>query len=257
MAVANTSARSRRPPVVQYPIKVDFGVGIDVRWSRDTGTRNGACNSWTHEEGTFEADGGTIGEIPQGAKVVGQFMHPLAGMVSTSRLWALVNAVGQARVHTKRTLRQEGQTNACPPSGAVATKFPPNDCGERSYVSRAASIRADRRKSLLDLENALMSPPSNLAIYDVLALDLPPQQMLYTACSAPLAALETLSNVGLIVSPDDLRKLRRLRVGQRLRIEDTFHGGIPCWKPARVGETCTAKIDLHADIRRVKPPSGR
>jgi len=96
--------------------------------------------------------------------------------------------------------------------------------------------------------------------YKAIAIDAPAQQLLYQQCGrpAPFDAGVGVQNVALpLQTPDDgLSKLRSLRLGQRVRLE-YVKSKLPCMSRLARGFACTADIDLHVDIRRVKPPSGR
>lgn len=256
-AVSSAGAGPSTPRPVNHWIKVEWGIGIDVKWSLDSGTRNGPCNAWSHEEGVYEIDAGSVGEIPAGKKRAGSFIHPVGGPRAVDPRWAYLNAAGPAIVHIKRTLVQEGQTNACGGVGPVKTMFPPNDCGGRTYVSRSSLIRPDLRgfSSLKDI----LGPTSHAGV-KAIAIDAPAQQLLYQHCGAlePLSSAVGVQNVAVPVFRSDLSKLRNLQLGQRMQLE-LVRGGRPwaCGLPRAPGWSCSANIDLHVDIRRVKPPTGR
>jgi hypothetical protein len=256
LAASGAGAAPERTPVVQYWFKAEFGIGIDIKWAHDSGSRNEPCSSWSHEEGIYEINAGSIGEIPAGTRA-GSFIHPIQGLQSLDKdpHWAILYAAGAARVHVKRTLTQEGQTNACGDVGVMKTKFPPNDCGERTYVSRAALIRPDFRDGYFNFKD-ILTPPERVDL-KVISIDAPAQQLLYRRCGTlePLASPLGVQNVAVRVFRPDLSKLRNLKLGQRVRLE-FVRDARPwaCGLPESSGWACTARVDLHVDVRRVKPP---
>jgi hypothetical protein len=257
---ATAGARPTRTPVVNYAIKVEWGIGVDVKWSLDTGTRNGPCTAWSHEEGVYEIDAGSVGEIPTGNKRAGSFIHPLQRLQRPENdpRWASLDAFGPARVHIKRTLTQEGQTNPCGDVGAVRTTFPPNDCGERTYTSRNALIRPDYRDGFFSLKD-ILATPKHFGL-KAISIDAPAQHVLFQRCRTleTLASPVGVQNVAVPVVHLDLPKLRNLQLGQRVQLEFVRDARpLPCGLPQTPGWACSAKVDLHVDIRRVKPPSGR
>jgi hypothetical protein len=256
LAASVAGAAPERTPVVQHWLKAEFGIGIDLEWSLDSGRRNQPCSSWSHEEGIYEINAGSVGEIPAG-KRAGSFIHPIQGLQSLDKdpHWAILYADGPAKVHVRRTLTQEGQTNACGDVGVMKTKFPPNDCGERTYVSRGALIRPDFRDGYYDLKD-ILTPPKGVGL-KVISIDAPAQQLLYQRCGAleALASPVGVQNVAVPVFRSDLSKLRNLKLGQRVQLE-FVRDARPwaCGLPQAPGWSCSAKVDLHVDIRRVKPP---
>jgi hypothetical protein len=255
-AAAAANSTPARTPVVSRFFKAEFGVGIDVTWSRDTGTRAGPCSTWAHEEGVYEISARSIGEIPPGKKV-GSFIHPINSLQGLDQevVWAIFNAGGgKAEVHMKRALTQQGQTNACYDKAAVPVEFPPNDCGAREYVSRTPVLRPTHRDSFRTLED-ILEPPGDAKVFKALAIDAQAQQLLYKRCSVPIAPFPVgIHNFALPVTEDHIRKLRNAKVGQRVRIELFVKTPRKCMPQLEEGETCTFELDAHVDITRVKPP---
>jgi hypothetical protein len=251
-----TSATSARTPTVTYWFQAEFGIGIDVTWSRDSGDRDSPCSTWSHEDGTYEISAASRTEIPPG-KNRGSFIHPTTDLPGPDQqaVWAVFNAAGgKAEVNMKRTLVQQGQTNACGDRAAIPTKFPPNDCGARTYVSRAPALRPAFRKSIFDLDALLTAPSGTKSLAPALAIDAPAQQFLYQRCNVPIAEFPFgVHDVALPVSAGELRKLRNLKVGQRVRLE-TVLDKRKCSRLKTEGETCTAEVDVHVDIKGIKGP---
>src|SRR5437763_2442450 len=135
-------AREALAKTVSYQFRAQFGLGLDVKWTSDVGSRTSGC-SWTHREGTSEVDAGSVSTLP------GSFMtYPKS---TKGQGWAYLGAVGKAHAAVKRTLVQEGRTGTST-GGCQAETFPPTDCGRHEYTTRAATLTATYRGDIETLE---------------------------------------------------------------------------------------------------------
>ncbi|PWU24998.1 MAG: hypothetical protein C5B48_03515, partial [Candidatus Rokuibacteriota bacterium] len=234
-----SNARARPARVVSYQFRAEFGLGLDVRWTSEEGSR--ASCSWTHREGTWEVDAGSVGKLPGSILTYPKW--------TKGQGWALLSAVGKAHAEVKRTLVQQGSVPTS--SGACqAETFPPTDCGRHEYTTRAATLTATWRGNVETLEGRTRTPEVGLA--PAIAVSVPPLRPLYRSCELgpfvpPPAGIP--GDIGFLVDP---RKLEALKPGQTYtydsRKNKTSSG--PCTKKLPEGATCTFTLDLHVDIRR-------
>jgi hypothetical protein len=232
----HTKARQRPVRSVFYQFTARFGLGLDVNWSWDEGSRASGCN-WTHREGTWEVDAASMGTLPGSFR---SYPRP------TSQGWAYLGAVGKAKAEVKRTLVQEGRTSTST-GGCRAQTFQPTDCGRQEYTTRAAALTATWRGNVDTLEGRTTEPARGRA--PAIAVSVPPLRQLYRACDLPIFVPQAAGlpgDIGLLADP---RSVRALKPGRNYRYDRKTSG--QCMKELPDGVTCTYTLDLFVDMHRL------
>ena len=263
-ASAGSGASDQRlpstPPVVAgYNLRAQFEVELFVGWGQQSGDDlNAACSVWWTQSGTN--------------RVKARSVKPIRGLMQihrrrTSQIrvggrnvpvsWGNLTAVGRAAGTSKRTLSEQSGVNWGPDcSGARPGphRFPPSECGERSFATRQAALLATWREfdGTLDPGNAnpISSPDENRPRLTRESIDfhVSPLRDPFRACAAaPHYARSFPVDVGLRVSDADWNKLRTLRRGRSVTLTDRYGGRCTEAFSPRV---CSFTLDLSVTITR-------
>jgi hypothetical protein len=239
-----------------YLFKAEFGVGYEIDWTESSGNQADDCNDWRLSHGTIDVSVGSYDPKRKTSLALpGRAAIFRSNNVNTG--WARLVAVGPAKGTVQRTLIETGGTTQCgntPPQPFVA---PANDCAggrARPYSIPNASLRAagGRGSFTLNEVTEINTPASSVRIWTI-AISAAPLRSLYRNCRTSAYAPPYPASVGLPMFQGTIAALRKLKPGQKRRIERTWTGD--CQPPDEISTdaACRFKLDLHVDIRRWRP----
>ncbi|HXG75950.1 MAG TPA: hypothetical protein VNJ53_05220 [Gaiellaceae bacterium] len=139
---AGSTTPAQSPILASYRLAATLDVSLFVGWSRESGDDT-PCTVWTRESGTNRVVARSVKPLQGSATIYrpGTTSVMLGGR-SVPVPWATLQAVGQARGTVTRTVSQTSGVNRGCPAGSSARprRFPPLECGERTFSSRVASL---------------------------------------------------------------------------------------------------------------------
>jgi hypothetical protein len=262
-SLGSDARRPRVPP--GYNFKAEFGLGLEVKWEENTGSRAGPCPSWTHTKGKLEIDAGSVDTKKTRFTIPGRMSIFSQRQRDRQNNWAdpTTAGLGAARATIKPSFPvREGRV--CVDGVSKPWQPPPNDCGEKRYVSRVASVRPAFRSSFETLDQLIglrNRPPrrSDLSGFslEALVIDIPPTPgAVYRSCQLPLGLSAYPVGIAINLNENNISKLKALRPGESFRLRTppksikTYAG--PCGEEI-VAENCTFELEIFVDIRRWKP----
>ena len=241
-----SSVSAARARDVSYNFTAEFGIGYEVEWTEESGSPF-ECGEWRLDRGTHEVNVGSVGK-PRGLGRITIFGRRSASPITGG--WADGSYVAAATATVHRTWVQTGGwTPGCATAKPEPFRPLPDDCGVRKYNTQAAIIRAELRhgKATLDLVKTIVDPGSNEVSYRALSITAV-GRVHYGKCRTSGYAPELPVNFGMLLRPPDLPALRKLKPGQRYRVERSWSGNCQAKLPQNAA--CRFTLDMHVDIRR-------
>jgi hypothetical protein len=238
-----SSVSAARARDVSYNFTAEFGIGYEVEWTEESGSPF-ECGEWRLDRGTHEVNVGSVGKPRLGRITI--FGRRSASPITGG--WADGSAVAAATATVHRTWVQTGGwTPGCGTAKPEPFRPLPDDCGVRKYNTQAAIIRAELRRGKITLDLVVETPASNGVGYPAFSITAIGRAH-YRKCRTSGYAPELPVNFGLILRPPDLPALRKLKPGQRYRVERSWSGN--CQAKLRQNAACRFTLDMHVDIRR-------
>ena len=243
--------------VAGYNLRAQFEVELFVSWGQQSGDDlNATCSVWWTQSGTNRVKARSVKPIVGFMQIHRRGTSQIrVGGRNVPVSWGSLNAVGRAAGTSKRTLTEQSGVNwgsACSGARPGPHRFPPSECGERSFATRHAALLATWRAfdGTLDPGRAdpTHEPNTNRLTRESIDFHVSPDRDPFRACAAaPHYARRFPVDVGLKVSDAEWNKLRTLRKGRSVTLSDRYGGRCSEAFSPRV---CSFTLDLSVTITR-------
>lgn len=231
-----------------YLFHAEFGLEYEVKWVHTTGDRLATCSYWTDNRGTNNVIAGSVTWIPGQLSIskkpgTGFLVDLVATGARRQGSTVPANAVADVK---RRLVQRGGTTPGCAPPGPPPFTTPTNDCGDRKYKTRFATLRVALVRGTTSLER--LTERSAVGSVPVIAITaVPARSLLFRKCQTSGAA----SEFPLTIRPFDLAALRNLKPGERYRFGRDLSG--PCTDDLPEDATCYFTLEIEVTIRRWTP----
>jgi len=239
---------------VQYLYKAVLLFEYDVEWVDASGDRYGDCTAWGVDRGSTETIGTSTAFTRGGQSTLSGrlVIFPRIAKDLTRRFnWADGTGVGPLRVTTHRKLVQIGGVTACGDQAAKSDPPKPNDCGPRTYKTRAATLMPKVVGSYYLEELQRSVGPNAAQGIRVMSVSAAPQTILYGKCKTTGSASEIPAFLPIVIRAADVTALRLLKPGRRLTIRSNRTG--PCTRDLPKESTCRYTVNARLVIQRWAP----